>query len=312
MSSAASQKVVLIAVFANGAIAVTKFLAAAASGSSAMISEGIHSVVDTGNQLLLLLGLHSAKKPPDQEHPFGHGKELYFWGLVVAILLFGMGGGMAIYEGIIHLMEPVHLEDPTWAYVVLIAAMIFEGYSWWIALKEVVAKRREGESLWSLIKGSKNPAIFTVFLEDTAALTGLIIALVGVFLSHWYQDPRIDGIASLAIGATLSLVALFLVWESKGLLLGESADKKTVANIRRLAQADEDVTRVIHLLTMHFGPSEILLNLELEFRSGLTSDGLIRALQRVESSIRTAHPELKRVFIEVGPFTTARAQDGTG
>lgn len=301
MSSASSKKVVLIAVGANLSIAVTKFFAAFFSGSSAMLSEGIHSVVDTGNQLLLLLGIHRSQRPPDEEHPFGYGKALYFWSLIVAVLLFGMGGGMATYEGITHLIQPKPLEDPTWAYVVLAAAMVFEGYSWIIAYREVRAGAgRRG--ILRLVRASKDPSVFTILMEDTAALMGLVIAFVGIFLGHWFNNPLIDGAASLAIGIMLAVVAVLLVMESKGLLLGESADPEVVADIRRIASSDPAVSAINHLLTMHLGPNEVLVNLEIRFRDGLSAVELVSAVVRVEETIRSKHPRLTRVFIEAGPF----------
>jgi len=301
MSSASSTRVVIIAVIANFAIAVTKFLVAWFSRSSAMLSEAIHSVVDTGNQLLLLLGIYRSRQSPDETHPFGYGKELYFWSLIVAILLFGIGGGMAIYEGVTHLLNPKPLRDPTWAYVVLGVAGLFEGYAWFAALKAIRAgKERRG--VWQLIRGSKDPAVVTVLLEDSAALTGLLVAFLGIFLGHRLNNPYLDGAAAVIIGLMLCFVALVLVRESKGLLLGESADPDAVAGIRKLIADDPAVRRVIHVLTMHFGPQDVLVNLEIQFQDKISAQELVAGVDRLEAAIKLQYPHMKRIFIEAAPF----------
>lgn len=285
------------AIAANAAIAVTKFAAAAFTGSSAMLSEGIHSVVDTGNQLLLLLGLRKSRRPPDAEHPFGHSKELYFWSLVVAVVLFGVGGGMSLYEGIGHLQDPHPLEDPTWNYVTLAAALVFEGISWWIALREL-RKGLPGVGVWRAVRTSKDPAIFVVLTEDTAALAGLLIAAGGIALGHATGNPAFDGLASVAIGVVLAGVAVFLVYESRNLLLGEAADPTTVASVRALAAADPAVARAGAPLTMHLGPHDVLVNLEATFRPDLPAAEVAAAAARIEAAVRAAHPEVRRVFVE--------------
>ena len=211
------------AIASNLLIAATKFVAAFFSGSSAMLSEGIHSMVDTGNQALLLLGIHRSAKPPDESHPFGYGQELYFWSLVVAIILFGLGGGMSLYEGIIHFLEPEPLQDPLWNYVTLGAAVVFEGSSFLIALREL-SRAENGKPLWTAVRASKDPTIFVVLFEDAAALLGILIAFLGIFSAHYYHNPRFDGVASMLIGATLVAVSIVLASECKGLLLGESVD----------------------------------------------------------------------------------------
>lgn len=282
---------------ANLLIAVTKFVAAGFTGSSAMLSEGIHSTVDTGNQLLLLLGLKKSRKPPDANHPFGHGKELYFWSLIVAVALFGIGGGMSIYEGITHLLHPHPLEDPTWNYATLGLAFLFESVSWWIAVKEL-REQIGDKGMWTSLRASKDPSVVTVFFEDSAALAGLIVAFLGVFLGHRLNSPTADGIASIVIGLILAAVAVFLVRESKGLLLGESADPAIVKEIRDLARSLPAVADVQCPLTMHFGPEEVLLNLEIDFRPGLPPGEITQAINRLEEEIREKHPEFKRIFIE--------------
>ncbi|HKV10467.1 MAG TPA: cation diffusion facilitator family transporter, partial [Thermoanaerobaculia bacterium] len=282
---------------ANLLIAGTKFVAAGFTGSSAMISEGIHSVVDTGNQLLLLLGLKKARKPADESHPFGHGKELYFWSLIVAVLLFGIGGGMSVYEGITHIQHPNPLTDPTWNYIVLGAALLFEGISWWIALRELLPHIRK-EGLWSSLHRSKDPSIVTVFFEDSAALAGLLVALAGVYFGHRFENPALDGIASIVIGAILAAVAVFLVVESKGLLLGESADPQVVQSICTLAEAVPGIEKVKNPLTMHFGPHDVLLNLEVVFRRDTSAAQVSQAVDQLERAIREKHPDICRIFIE--------------
>lgn len=285
------------AMAANLGIALVKFVAAAFTGSSAMLSEGIHSVVDTANQLLLLLGLRRSRRSPDANHPFGHGKELYFWGLVVAVVLFGVGGGMSIYEGITHLQHPAELTDPTWAFVTLGVAFVFEGGSWYVALREL---RRNGarEGLFESVHRSKDPTVYTVLAEDSAALVGLVLAAIGLWLTHRFQDPVFDGLASIGIGLVLAAVAIFLTYESRALLIGESAAPEIVASIRSIAEADPDVVRAARPLTMHLGPASVLVNLDLEFRHELSAEGVFAAVQRVEDAIRAAHPEASQVFIE--------------
>lgn len=284
------------AVAANLAIAITKFIAAAFTGSSAMLSEGIHSVVDTGNQFLLLLGIHTSKRPPDETHPFGHGKNLYFWSLIVAVLLFGIGGGMAMYEGIHHLIHPAPIKDPTLNYIVLGLAFIFEGISGYIAVRELL-KEIKG-SFWRSLHRSKNPAVFTVVGEDSAALAGLIVAALGVFLGHQLNNPYMDGIASIIIGLILSAVAVFLATESKGLLIGESMDPEVIDSIRKLASADPVVTDVRRPLTMHLGPQEVLLTMEVEFGPKVPASAIVSAIGRLQKKISKEHPEIKHIYIE--------------
>jgi cation diffusion facilitator family transporter len=291
---------VYAAMVANFLIAVTKFVAAAFTGSSAMISEGIHSLADTGNQALLLLGVRNSQRPANETHPFGQGKELYFWGLVVAMVLFGLGGGMSLYEGITHLQHPSELTDPTWNYVVLGIAFVFEGASWGFAMHEFLPSKEPGQSVWQALRASKDPTIFVVVFEDSAALLGLLFAMGGVFLSHQLQSPAYDGIASILIGLLLSVVAIYLAYETRSLLIGESADSDLVRSVQALAAADPDVIRARPPLTMHFGPNEILINMDLQFAQGLSGDQLVAALDRVEKKIRVKHPQVSHVFIEAG------------
>jgi cation diffusion facilitator family transporter len=297
METVSSKATIFAAIGANVAIAVTKFVSAAVTGSSAMLSEGIHSLVDGGNGLLLLLGIRLSQRPADPTHPFGHGKELYFWTLIVAIMIFAVGGGMSMYEGIAHLRHPSPLEDPTWNYVVLGLAVVFEGYSWSVAFREFRAGQRE-RRVWRAIHASKDPTTFTVLLEDSAALLGLFVAIVGIALSSTLEQPALDGLASLAIGIILAAVAVLLAYESKGLLVGESADRQAVASIRALAEADPAVACVQPPLTMHLGPHEVLLALQIIFRQGLSAAAVVAAIDRLEAAIRRRHPDVKRIFIE--------------
>ena len=289
------------ALFANLAIAATKFVAAFFTGSSAMISEGIHSLVDTGNQILLLFGLKRSARPPDTNHPFGHGKELYFWSLIVAVALFSLGGGLSFYKGLTHLQHPTPLNDPTWNYVVLGFAFLFESVSWGVAMREFRKEVGEG-SIWLSLRTSKDPAIYTVVAEDTAALAGLIVAGVGIWLGHILENPMIDGIASMIIGLILASVAFFLVRESRGLIVGESASPAVVEGIQRLAGADPAVQHARSPLTMHLGPSQILANLELEFSPGLDTDQIAAAVERIEEAVQRDYPEVQQVYIETKAF----------
>ena len=285
------------AMAANLAIAITKLMAAWITGSSAMISEGIHSLVDTGNQLLLLLGIRRSKKPPDAVHPFGHGMELYFWSLVVAMLLFGAGGGMSVYEGVTHILHPHPLEDATWNYASLGLAFVFEGISWMLAMRQLRPLIR-GRGIWKALRTSKDPSILILFFEDSAALAGLVIAFLGIFLGHLWNSPAADGVASILIGLLLAGVASLLVHESKGLLLGESVDPEILADIRALVRSDPAVVDAKDPLTMHLGPEEVLMNLQLDFRPGLQPGKITESINRLEQEIRRRHPEIQRIFIE--------------
>lgn len=297
MAAAHSKGAIYAAIVGNAAIAVTKFLAATFTGSSAMMAEGVHSLVDTGNGLLLLFGIRASKKPADETHPFGHGKELYFWTLIVAILIFAVGGGISMYEGISHLQHPSALEDPFWNYVVLGIAMVFEAIVWTVAYRQFQEERGD-QPMWQAIRGSKDPTTFTVLFEDTAAMLGLIVAFIGIFFAHLLGVPALDGIASIVIGLILAFVAIFLAYESKGLLIGEGADPRTLASIRTITAADPAIARVVRALTMHFGPREVLLTLEIEFRRGLSAAEATGAVDRVDKTIRAEHPEIRHVFIE--------------
>jgi cation diffusion facilitator family transporter len=289
--------VIFAAIAGNLAIAITKFVAGGITGSSAMLSEGIHSLVDTGNGILLLWGIRQAAKPPDDRHPFGRGKELYFWTLIVAVLIFGIGGGVSIYEGVKHIQHPEPQTNPTLNYIVLILAFLFEGAAWLVAFREF--RRLKGRRGYiQAVRESKDPTTFTVLFEDTAAMLGLIVAFLGVFLGHSLGIPALDGLASVVIGIILCGVASFLAYESKGLLIGEGIDPQTKMDITKFVEADPDVERLVRALSLHFGPEDVLLTLEITFRPGLSAGQAAAAIDRMDKAIRAEHPEVKHLFVE--------------
>lgn len=294
------------AIVANVLIALTKFMAAAFSGSSAMLSEGVHSAADTGNQLLLLLlGVHRSRRPADRHHPFGHGKEIFFWGLIVAIILFALGGGISIYEGVHRWFNPGEMRDPMWSYVVLGVAFLFEGGSWIIAVRETLAAPETDKNLWRSFLASKDPAVYTVLAEDSAALLGLAVAFAGIWLRQHFGNSVYDAGASLVIGAILIVVAFVLAWQSRGLMVGESADERTLNRIRALVRRDPNVCRLDRLLTMYLGPDEILLNMEATFAPGLSTRDLGATVERLEREIRKAYPRIRQIFIESSALRAA-------
>lgn len=303
MENPKTKSAVVAAIAGNLGIAITKFIAGAMTGSSAMLAEGIHSLVDTGNGVLLLHGMRMSRKAPDEDHPFGHGKELYFWTLIVAILIFAVGGGMSLYEGILHLLYPNPLTDATWNYVVLGIAFIFEGISWSVAWK-VFRRERTQQGLFSMIQTSKDPTTYTVLLEDSVALVGIVIAMVGIFLATQFQNPYFDGGASIAIGILLACVAAFLASQSKGLLIGQGVNLEASRRIQRIAQADVAVDLTQRPLTMYFGPHEVLLVLDVQFRKSLSAGEVTAAIDRIERIIRHEYPEIRRIYIEADALTS--------
>jgi len=292
-----SIKVIMAALIGNALIAVTKFAAAWWTGSSAMLSEAIHSLVDTGNQILMLHGLRRSKQPADEQHPFGYGMEVYFWSFVVAILVFAVGAGVSIYEGVSKIIEPHIVKDVMINYVVLGAAVVFESVAWWIAFKEFGrSKGRMG--IIEAVSRSKDPTIFTVLFEDTAALLGLVVAFFGVWAADYYNLPVLDGVASVVIGIILAVTASLLAYETKGLLIGEAAHPRVIEGVKRIARAQDTVDGVNEVLTMHLGPSDVLLNLSLDFDDERTADDVERAISEMERQIKAEFPEITRVFIE--------------
>jgi cation diffusion facilitator family transporter len=292
-----SKKVIYAALIGNGLIAISKFVGSAMTGSSAMMSEGIHSVVDTGNQLLLLLGLRRAKKPADKNFPFGHGKEIYFWSFVVAIMIFAVGSGISIYEGIHGLMDPHPVSRPMINYIILSLAICFEGGAWYFAWKEF--KKIKGDrGFLKEVRYSKDPTTFVVLFEDTAALLGLVVAMVGIWLGQVTGILIFDGIASILIGVILGLTATWLAYETKGLLIGESTEPQIVQGITDMAKSYEEITVVNETLTMHMGPEYILVNLSVDFDDSLNADSIEKATAKLAKEIKDTYPRVKRIFIE--------------
>ena len=296
MSSGGSRKVIYAALAGNLAIAVTKAGAAAYTGSSAMFSEAIHSAVDTGNQGLLLLGLKRAARPPDATHPFGHGMELYFWAFVVALMIFALGGAFSIYEGVHKILSPEPIESAWVNYAVLGTSILFEGYSFSVALKEFNLAHAD-EPFWQAIRASKDPSVFAVLLEDSAALAGLLVAILGVGLSQWLAMPMLDGVASVVIGLLLVITAVFLARETLSLLTGESASRTVLADVRRVLGADPRVQAVDEVLSMQLGPREVLVAVTIDFQDDLPGDAVERAAAELTLAMEAAHPEITRLFM---------------
>jgi cation diffusion facilitator family transporter len=295
--SSGSKTVIYAALAGNTLIALTKFTAAAFTGSSAMLSEGIHSLVDTGNQALLLHGLKQAGKPADADFPFGHGKEVYFWSFVVAILIFALGGGISIYEGIHHLRDPQVISSPMVNYIVLALAMVFEGGAWFMALREF--GRSKGKlGYFKAIHRAKDPSVFVVLFEDSAAMLGLVVAFAGIVLSQMTGILYFDGAASVLIGLILIGTAAWLAWETKSLLIGESANRPVVDGIRLILQGEVIVEHVNEVLTMHMGPDYILANVSLDFSDSASADDVEKTIARMTALIKKHYPQVKRVFIE--------------
>ena len=294
------------AIAANIAIAVSKFVAAYFTGSSAMLSEGIHSLVDSGNGLLILHGVRQAEKPADKRHPFGRSKELYFWALIVAILVFSVGGGMSFYEGIEHLKHPAPITDPTWNYWVLGLSLLFESISCYLAFKAFNADRGT-MGFWETLRRSKDPSVFAILLEDLAALLGLLIALLGVYLGHLLNNPYLDGAASIAIGVLLVGVALFLIYKTKRLLVGTGVDDETVDAIEALVRAQPHVEQVGPPLTSYLGPADVILALDVEFAHHLTAEEMEHAIDKLQDDIRARYPEMKRIFVEAKSLSSRAA-----
>ncbi len=310
MAASGNRKVIFAALAGNALIAATKLGAAAITGSSAMLSEGIHSLVDTGNQILLLLGLKRAARPADRSHPFGYGKEIYFWSFVVAILIFGVGAGVSVYEGINHLRHPEPIHNVTLNYIVLGLSFLFEGTAWLLALKEFNrAKGRLG--LWSAVRRSKDPSTFVVLFEDSAAMVGILVAFFGILIGERMGWLWLDGVASLLIGGILATTAWFLAVETRGLLIGESAEPEVVAGIRRLVDATPAVEHLNEALTLHMGPDFILVNLSVDFRPGVDSTRIEESIAQLDAEIRSAFPRVRKVFVEAESWTRYRTPGGS-
>src|SRR6476646_753250 len=302
MATRESKGVIYAAIVANIAIAVCKFAAAAVTHSSAMLAEAFHSTADSGNELLLLFGIKRSARPPDSLHPYGHGKVLYFYSLLVAVYIFGVGGGLAVYEGISHLKHPEIPSHPGWNYAVLALAAVFDFYSWRISYRELRARKDPNESTWEEIKGGKDPTVFTVFLEDSAGLLGVLLAFLAIFLGRQFNNPYLDPIASIVIGLVLAVLAVFLGRESGALLVGERTNRARIERLNEIIRADPAVEHVGDLLTMQLGPEQVLLTVNIQFRRKLTLEQLESAIERIEARIRREQPSVQRIFIEAESF----------
>jgi cation diffusion facilitator family transporter len=297
MAESNNRFVLFAALGANLGIAVAKFVAAAFTGSSAMLTEGFHSVVDSLNQVLLLYGEHASNKPADEVHPLGYGREIYFWSFVVAILIFATGAGLSIYEGILHIITPSPIEDATIAYVVLGISFVLEGASWLTAMRQF--RRTQGDlGWWKAVRRSKDPASFIVLFEDSAAMFGLIVAAIGIFLTHYTRNPVWDGTASIVIGVALAIVAFMLARESKGLLIGERADPRLVAAIRAAFAVRPEVTAVQEIITIHFAPRKVFVAASVDFVDAVAVGDIEILIANTEAALRAAHPQIASVYIK--------------
>ena len=303
MPSDNSRKVVYVGLIVNVLIAVGKYVAAIISGSSSMLAEAFHSTADSGNELLLLIGMKRSQRPPDSLHPYGHGKALYFYCLLVAVYIFGVGGVLAVYEGISRFRHPRLPDHLLWNCAVLVIAECLELYSWRVSYKELVARKDPNESLWDEIIGSKDPTVFIVFLEDSAGIIGALLALTGIVLGHLLNNPYFDPIASVAIGILLGAVAFLLGRETGALLIGERTNRSTMKKVQEVINADKDVEQAGNLMTMQLGPNQVLLNVQIQFRRNLSLDQLEATIDRIEKRIREVEPTIQRIFIEAESFT---------
>jgi cation diffusion facilitator family transporter len=295
--AASGRKVVYAALLGNAAVATTKFIAAAVTGSSAMLSEGVHSLVDTSNELLMLHGMRRAALPPDQAHPFGRGRELYFWAFIVALMVFALGAGISFYEGVAHLRHPGKIEKPLVNYTVLGASLVFEGVSWWVAL--AAFRKARGTRGWiQAFRDSKDASTFTVLLEDSAAMLGLLIALSGILAAQLLGDPRYDGYASLGIGVVLAITAMLLARETKGLLLGEAAQRQVGDDILRIAGSDPDVRCANGVITQQLGPESIVAALSADFHDALATPQIEACILRIERAVQRSHPDVVALFVK--------------
>ena len=306
-----SNLVVWAALAGNLAIAIVKFGAAAVSGSSAMLSEGVHSLVDTGNEVLLLYGMKRSSRRPDRTHPLGYGRELYFWSFVVALLIFAIGAGVSVYEGIAHLTNPEAIRSPHIVFIVLGISAMFEGGSWWIAFREFTASQG-GRSLWQAFRQSKDPPSFMVLFEDSAALAGITVAAAGTAIALGTGDPRWDGAASLAIGLILAVVAALLARESKALLIGERADPALSAAIMTLTHEVAGIGRANGVVTIQLAPDQVVVNLSLEFDDDLRTPAIEAAVIDLERRIRAAHPQVSAIFVKPQTAHEAKRRQATG
>ncbi len=294
--SGGSTRVILTALAANVGIAIAKFVAAGITGSSAMLTEGVHSLVDSCNHVLLLYGTKRAARPADAQHPLGYGRELYFWSFVVAILVFALGAGVAVYEGILHILQPEAGSDPTIAYIVLAIAFALESWSTWEALRAFNHSRGK-RSFFRAIRDSKDAPTIIVLLENGGALAGILIAAIGIWISHASGDPRWDGVASVLIGVILGLLAILLAVEAKGLLIGESADPELVEGLRAIAKGIPGVTDVGEVVTVHHSPDRIMAGIDVDFDDAISGGEVEVIVRRIEDMVAKDWPAVFRVFV---------------
>jgi cation diffusion facilitator family transporter len=295
--ASSSHKVIYAALTANIIIATAKFVTAAITGSSSMLAEGFHSTVDIGNSVLLLFGMRRSQRPADELHPFGHGKELYFWSFVVAVSVFSVGGVLSIWEGIHHLQHPGELGNLKWSYAVLGLSAVLDGYSLLVSLREI-GRTKGSASLWQFIQRSKDPTVYTVAMEDGADLAGVVVAFLAIFLGEQLHLPWLDGAGSIVIGVILIGIAGVLGRESKNLLVGESASRPLVEQIRRAVANDPGVDAVGQVLTMQLGPEVVLVNIDAHFKPQGSLGALESAIRRVEDSVRAVDPSIEHIFLE--------------
>jgi cation diffusion facilitator family transporter len=297
MAASESTRVVNAALLGNFLVALTKVAAALVTGSSAMTSEAVHSTVDTGNELLLLYGLRQAARPPDADHPFGHGREIYFWSFIVALLFFALGAVVSVYEGLHHIRSPAAIVKPVVNFIVLGLALVFEGASWWVAFKQFRATKGDVGYL-EAVRRSKDPTTFIVLAEDTGAVLGIVIALAGTIAAQVLARPALDGTASVGIGLLLGLIAVVLARETKGLLIGEPANSELVSSICAMASAEPGIQRSNGLFTVHMGPRQVVAALSVDFKDTLSALEVERIVASLEDRVRKAHPEVVSLLIK--------------
>lgn len=304
--ASSSNKVIIAALIGNSLIAITKFIASVITGSSAMFAEGIHSLVDTGNQGLLLYGIKQAGRPADSNHPYGYGKEVYFWSFVVAILIFAVGAGISVYEGVIHIIHPVEIKNPTINYIVLSLAIIFEGGAFFFAVKEF-RKVKGSLGYIEAVKKGKDPSIFVVLFEDSAALLGLLVAFAGIYIGQVTGNLVFDGIATVLIGLLLAFAAIFLAIETKGLLIGEAANPEIIEATKSMALALTSIKKINEVLTLHMGPDYVLVNISADFHNNMAVNTIEDEIAMLDRQIKQQFPVIKRLYVEA----ESRSRDPT-
>lgn len=302
-----SRFAILISIAANVAIAITKFVVAALSRSMAMFAEGVHSLVNCSDGTLLLLGKRRAKRPPDEDHPFGHGREVYFWSLIVAVMFVTLGSGVTIFEGVVSLMKPRELGSPGWNYVVLGISAVFDGSSFVVGFRQF-RKRMGHRGFWTTIRRSKDPTLFSVVLEDVADLAGLAIAFAGVLLSHLLHMPIFDGLASIAIGCVIGAIAIILLIETHGLLIGESARPELIRAVNTAVSESPDVMGDGRPRSIHIAPDHVVIALHLRANPGLSAERFIACAEDIAVRVRDEHAEVKQVLLDVSSGAVESSQ----